>query len=101
MRIIDWNMAKWRNFPLEAEATALWWLGQAGFAVRYGGRSFLIDPYLSNSLAEKYKDAEFKHVRMMPAPIDPEADVRLTAIPSAHEQLSVDAEGRPHFTSIS
>ncbi|MBP7002750.1 MBL fold metallo-hydrolase [Amaricoccus sp.] len=49
--------------------TALFWLGQAGFAVLAGGRVILIDPYLSDSLAEKYRGATYPHERMMPAPI--------------------------------
>ena len=48
-----------------------WWLGQAGFALKYNGRLLLIDPYLSDSLAEKYRTSEFKHLRMMPIPIAP------------------------------
>ena len=35
----------------------------------------MIDPYLSDSLAEKYKNSKFPHTRMMPSPIHPE-DVR-------------------------
>lgn len=52
---------------------ALWWLGQAGFALRCGEKLLLIDPYLSDSLAEKYRDSELKHLRMMPPPLDPAA----------------------------
>lgn len=48
------------------------WLGQAGFALRYRKLRLLIDPYLSDHLARKYKGAQFPHVRMMPPPIQPE-----------------------------
>lgn len=51
----------------------LWWLGQAGFALKYKTHLLLIDPYLSDSLAEKYRDQELKHQRMMPVPVAPEA----------------------------
>jgi hypothetical protein len=34
---------------------ALYWLGQAGFLVRTPRYTFLIDPYLSDSLAMKYR----------------------------------------------
>lgn len=47
------------------------WLGQAGFVVQddvVGGTSILIDPYLSDSLAEKYAGTHFSHRRMRPAP---------------------------------
>jgi L-ascorbate metabolism protein UlaG (beta-lactamase superfamily) len=56
----------------EPSAVALHWLGQAGFAVRWNGRLFIIDPYLSDSLAIKYKGKEFPHTRMMPAPVAPD-----------------------------
>ena len=49
----------------------LFWLGQAGFVLRYRNTLIVIDPYLSDYLAEKYKNAEFKHHRMMPPPISP------------------------------
>lgn len=52
---------------------ALWWLGQAGFLLAQGGLRIVIDPYLSNSLAEKYRGKPFPHERMMPPPIAPEA----------------------------
>jgi L-ascorbate metabolism protein UlaG (beta-lactamase superfamily) len=48
-----------------------WWLGQAGFALKRGSTLLLIDPYLSDSLAEKYRNSEFKHLRMMPIPVAP------------------------------
>jgi L-ascorbate metabolism protein UlaG (beta-lactamase superfamily) len=50
-----------------------WWLGQAGFALKHGALLLLIDPYLSDSLAEKYRNSEFKHLRMTPIPVAPHA----------------------------
>ncbi len=63
--------AMWQA-EIPAGAIALAWLGQAGFAIRSSTRRVLIDPYLSDYLAAKYKDAEFPHVRMMPPPIAPD-----------------------------
>ncbi len=57
--------------PLE-RGSALYWLGQAGFLVRTPRYRFLIDPYLSDSLAIKYRGTRLPHVRMMPPPIDVE-----------------------------
>src|SRR5512143_877186 len=54
-----------------APEVRFWWLGQAGFAFRHDNRLLLIDPYLSDSLAEKYRDGEFKHLRLMPVPVQP------------------------------
>ena len=56
-----------QNSPLR-----FWWLGQAGFALRHRDVLLLIDPYLSDTLAEKYRNSEFKHLRMMPIPVAPE-----------------------------
>jgi len=47
---------------------AIFWLGQAGFAVRAGGHRFLVDPYLSDSLEVKYRGSDKPHDRMMPPP---------------------------------
>jgi len=49
------------------------WLGQAGFAIRCHGKLFIIDPYLSDSLAGKYKDSLFPHTRLMEIPVPPES----------------------------
>lgn len=55
-----------------AGEVGLWWLGQAGFALRHAGTLVLIDPYLSDSLAEKYRGRRYPHVRLVPPPVDPE-----------------------------
>ncbi|MDF2706682.1 MAG: hypothetical protein K0R62_2334 [Nonomuraea muscovyensis] len=60
-----------------AAGTSLWWLGQAGFALRHRGTTLLIDPYLSDSLAEKYRGRLFPHARMHAPPVDP---ARLTGV---------------------
>mgnify|MGYP006287194043 CR=1 FL=1 len=50
----------------------IWWLGQAGFCVSGAGLNILVDPYLSDHLAQKYRGREFSHIRMMPSPVRPE-----------------------------
>jgi L-ascorbate metabolism protein UlaG (beta-lactamase superfamily) len=57
-----WKMA-------ELAGPVIAWLGQAGFIVRAGRERILIDPYLSNSLEEKYRGTDRPHPRMMPPPI--------------------------------
>ncbi len=49
-------------------SAGLIWLGQAGFFVETGQHRILIDPYLSDSLARKYKGTHNDHQRMMPPP---------------------------------
>ncbi len=50
----------------------LYWLGQAGFVVDVDGYRLVIDPYLSDTLSEKYKGTARPHVRLMQAPVQPE-----------------------------
>lgn len=50
----------------------LYWLGQAGFIVDSVVGRFVVDPYLSDSLAHKYRGTLYPHIRMMPIPIAPE-----------------------------
>jgi L-ascorbate metabolism protein UlaG (beta-lactamase superfamily) len=69
--------------PLEDEVV-LYWLGQAGFVIEFGGFRMLIDPYLSDSLAEKYKGTKFPHTRMMAAPILPDELDRLDLVLCTH-----------------
>lgn len=52
-----------------AGTVALAWLGQAGFLVRTASQTILIDPYLSDFLAKKYRGREFPHKRLMPPPL--------------------------------
>ncbi|MCP4454567.1 MAG: MBL fold metallo-hydrolase [Planctomycetes bacterium] len=68
---VDTPLTDWQDMPLEPGQIACWWLGQAGFLFRSSDISFMIDPYLSDSLAIKYRQAQFKHVRMMPVPVAP------------------------------
>jgi len=65
------------------------WLGQAGFLVSWEDgdgrrRSLAIDPYLSDSLAGKYRGTLFPHVRMQPAPFSPDGLPPLVAVLCTH-----------------
>lgn len=57
------------GLPLPGEA-GLFWLGQAGFWIETGRHRIIIDPYLSDSLANKYKGKKHSHQRMMPPPVE-------------------------------
>jgi L-ascorbate metabolism protein UlaG (beta-lactamase superfamily) len=57
--------------PPAADTVRLAWLGQAGFAIAFARHRLLIDPYLSDFLAEKYRGKIFAHQRMMSPPIAP------------------------------
>lgn len=60
------------------------WLGQAGFDFTAGDFRFLVDPYLSDSLAEKYRGTRFPHVRMMVPPAAPEDLGRVDLVCCTH-----------------
>ena len=62
----------------------LLWLGQAGFVVRTAGRTLLIDPYLSDSLAKKYAGKIYPHIRAMPAPLSPAQARGIDAVLCTH-----------------
>jgi L-ascorbate metabolism protein UlaG (beta-lactamase superfamily) len=66
------------------EGITIWWLGQAGFALKYHDTLILIDPYLSDFLAKKYQGREFPHVRMMPPPVLPEEIHKLDLLLCTH-----------------
>lgn len=59
------------TIPPRAGPDAAYWLGQAGFWIDLAGTRILIDPYLSDSLAEKYAGTLFPHERLIPPPIHP------------------------------
>ncbi|KQR87235.1 hypothetical protein ASG35_24300 [Burkholderia sp. Leaf177] len=66
------------------EEVVLYWLGQAGFVIEWREFRMLIDPYLSDSLAEKYKGTKFPHMRMMEAPVLPGELDRLDLVLCTH-----------------
>ncbi len=70
--VIDPPLFEILAMPAKRGSVRLFWLGQAGFAIRSSSSLILIDAYISDFLAEKYKDALFKHKRLMPPPLVPE-----------------------------
>lgn len=62
----------------------LWWLGQSGFLVQWQGQHLLFDPYLSDSLTEKYAKTDKPHVRMSERVIAPEMLDFVDVVTSSH-----------------
>jgi len=62
----------------------IWWLGQSGFLVQWETTYLLIDPYLSDSLTEKYANTEKPHVRMSERVIAPESLDFIDVVTSSH-----------------
>jgi L-ascorbate 6-phosphate lactonase len=70
------------NHPLRPEQAGLWYLGQAGYVFRCGGRTAAIDPYLSDCVAKVAPDL----ARLLPVPIEPE-DLRVDVLIVTHDHL--------------
>ncbi len=76
-----------------ADELRLWWLGQSGFLLRHRGRRILLDPYLSDSLTQKYAATDKPHVRMTERVIAPERLTGIDAVTSSHNHTDhLDAE---------
>jgi L-ascorbate metabolism protein UlaG (beta-lactamase superfamily) len=62
----------------------LWWLGQSGYLLQWQGKRLLLDPYLSDSLTEKYAATDKPHVRMSERVISPELLKNILIVSSSH-----------------
>jgi len=65
-------------------ALHLWWLGQSGFLVKLDEHYLLLDPYLSDSLTEKYQGTPTPHVRMTRRVVDPARLGFVDVVTSSH-----------------
>jgi L-ascorbate metabolism protein UlaG (beta-lactamase superfamily) len=71
----------------------LWWLGQSGFLLQAQGRHLLFDPYLSDSLTEKYAGTDKPHVRMTERVVAPDRLGFVDVVTSSHAHTDhLDAE---------
>jgi L-ascorbate metabolism protein UlaG (beta-lactamase superfamily) len=71
----------------------LWWLGQSGFLLQWQGIHALLDPYLSDSLTQKYNHTDKPHVRMTELAIDPARLSFTDIVTSTHNHTDhLDAE---------
>ncbi len=71
----------------------LWWLGQSGYLLLWQGKKILIDPYLSDSLTEKYAYTDKPHIRMSERVIRPELLKDILIVSSSHNHTDhLDAE---------
>jgi L-ascorbate metabolism protein UlaG (beta-lactamase superfamily) len=62
----------------------IWWLGQSGFLVHWRDHFLLLDPYLSDSLTEKYAGTDKPHERMTWRVVDPERLDMVEVVTSSH-----------------
>ena len=69
---------------LDEDSLHVWWLGQSGFLVQWAGERLLFDPYLSDSLTEKYATTDKPHVRMTERCIDPRLLTGISRVTASH-----------------
>ena len=62
----------------------LWWLGQSGYLIQWQGQHLLLDPYLSDSLTQKYADTAKPHVLMTAIPLLPQRLDFIDVVTSSH-----------------
>lgn len=67
-----------------AEGFAVWWLGQSGFLIKAAGGVLLFDPYLSDSLTEKYAATDKPHVRLSERVVEPGLLGMVDVVTSSH-----------------
>jgi L-ascorbate metabolism protein UlaG (beta-lactamase superfamily) len=71
----------------------VWWIGQSGFLLAYNGCHVLLDPYLSDSLTQKYSNTDKPHVRISRRVIAPERLDFIDVVSSSHNHTDhLDAE---------
>jgi L-ascorbate metabolism protein UlaG (beta-lactamase superfamily) len=71
----------------------LWWLGQSGFLLQWRGERLLMDPYLSDSLTQKYANTNKPHIRMSEKVVDPARLTGINIVTSSHNHTDhLDAE---------
>ncbi len=62
----------------------VWWLGQSGVLLQWNGKHALLDPYLSDSLTQKYTATDKPHVRMTRRVIAPERLDFIDVVSASH-----------------
>jgi L-ascorbate metabolism protein UlaG (beta-lactamase superfamily) len=67
------------------DTVALWWLGQSGFVLDAPVGRLVFDPYLSDSLTEKYANTDKPHVRITERVVDPGRLTGVDVITSSHQ----------------
>jgi L-ascorbate metabolism protein UlaG (beta-lactamase superfamily) len=80
----DALLADIREAPACTGAARLWWLGQSGFLIQWDGHFLLLDPYLSDSLTEKYAATDKPHTRLSEQAIDPARLDMVEVVTSSH-----------------
>lgn len=68
-----------------SRSLSIWWLGQSGYVIKSESGTLVIDPYLSESLTDKYASTNRPHVRMTACPIQGDQVPDVDLILSSHK----------------
>ena len=81
------------SFISDKDNLHLWWLGQSGFLLQWNEKRILIDPYLSDSLTQKYAATDKPHTRISELVLSPELLKNISIVTSSHNHTDhLDAE---------
>lgn len=95
------ELAAWLRGPCVRAEPGIAWLGQAGVVVRDRAVGAVIDPYLSDALAEKYRGTAVPHERLMPPPIQPEELTGLDVVLCTHAHTDhMDPQTLPRLAAV-
>jgi len=87
---------------VRAGSLAVWWLGQEGFALKTSMLTVYIDPYLSTYAERITAGKPNEHVRMTPAPMQPEDVTNADLILCTHDHADhIDPDGIPQIAQAS
>jgi L-ascorbate metabolism protein UlaG (beta-lactamase superfamily) len=77
-------IAEVEQFSHDEKKFHLWWLGQSGFLLSWKGNKILLDPYLSDSLTQKYAGTDKPHARLSERVVDPRLLTNISIVTSSH-----------------
>ena len=78
----------------------IWWLGQSGFLVQIAGENILLDPYLSDSVTNRYAASETPYERITGLAVEPSRLSFVNVVASSHAHMDhLDPETLPYVLS--
>jgi L-ascorbate metabolism protein UlaG (beta-lactamase superfamily) len=80
----------------------IWWTGQEGFVIKSASLIIYIDPYLSTYAERVTKGRPYEHVRIKPAPMQPEDIDHADVVLCTHDHADhIDPESVPIIATAS
>ena len=80
----------------------VWWIGQEGFVFKTPNKVIYIDPYLSTHAEVLTRGQANEHVRIHPAPMQPEEIVHADLVLCTHDHIDhIDPDTIPHIATAS